>query len=216
MVITTSAGTQNYRFSVGNISSGVASTGHVIGFDSAGPFTAGVMRKQNSAAFSTAQVTGNYAFGASSPQNTAQGGGKFGAIGVINLAAGVVAGGAVDFNQNGTLDGNAANTNWPNSPTSITSSGSYTISGTNGRGTITFTPAGAAAVHEVLYVVSATDVLILAAMRKPPTAPLQERRCSSPARHSPPTRCPAPTSGMTRDSEARREQRGATLSVSVP
>ena len=43
MVITTSAGTQNYRFSVGNISGGIASTGHMIDFDKAGPFTAGIL-----------------------------------------------------------------------------------------------------------------------------------------------------------------------------
>jgi hypothetical protein len=169
MVITTSAGTQNYRFSLGNISSGVASTGHMIDFDSTGPFTTGVLRKQNSAAFSTVQVTGNYAFGVSSIQNIASCnggsscGGKFGAVGVLNLAAGAVTGGEVDFNNNGQLDGSSANLNWPASPISINSGGSYTVSGTNGRGTLSFTPAatGATVVNSVIYVVSSTDVLIL-------------------------------------------------------
>jgi predicted nucleic acid binding AN1-type Zn finger protein len=164
MVITTSAGTQNYRFSLGNISGGVASTGHVIDFDTAGPFTTGILRKQNSAAFSTAQVTGNYAFGVSSIQNAAPavGGGKFGAVGVLNLAAGVVSGGQVDFNQNGQLDGNSANTTWPANSVAINAGGSYTVSGTNGRGTLTFTPSGAsAAVNAITYVVSSTDMLVL-------------------------------------------------------
>ncbi len=161
MVITTSAGTQNYRFSLGNISSGVASTGHVIDFDSTGPFTTGILRKQNSAAFSTAQVTGSYAFGVSSAQNTGSGGGKFGAVGVFNFAAGVITGGEVDFNTNGQLDGNSANTTWPASPVSISGGGSYTVSGTNGRGTLSFTPAGSSAVGAAIYVVSSTEVLIL-------------------------------------------------------
>jgi hypothetical protein len=165
MVITTSAGTQNYRFSLGNISSGVASTGHVINFDSTGPFTAGVLRKQTSAAFSTSQVTGNYAFGVSSAQNILQCnnsicGGGFGAVGVFNLAAGTVTGGEVDFNNNGQLDGSST-TNWLATPDSIASGGTYTVSGTNGRGTLSFTPGGSSAVGTVIYVVSSTEVLIL-------------------------------------------------------
>jgi hypothetical protein len=167
MVITTSAGTQNYRFSLGNISSGVASTGHVINFDSAGPFTAGVLRKQTSAAFSTSQVTGNYAFGVSSPQNSASCnnsvcGGAFGAVGVFNLSAGTVTGGEVDFNSNGELDASST-TAWAGTAPSIDSGGTYTISSTNGRGTLTFTPGGTGSspVHAVIYVVSSTDVLVL-------------------------------------------------------
>ncbi len=166
MVITTSAGTQNYRFSLGNISSGVASTGHLIDFDSAGPFTAGVLRKQTTSAFTTSQVTGNFAFGASSIQNALACnnsicGGKFGAVGVFDLATGAVNGGEVDFNNNGQLDGNSANTNWPASPVSIGSGGSYTISATTGRGTLSFTPTGSSAVGTIIYVVSSTDVLVL-------------------------------------------------------
>jgi hypothetical protein len=172
MVITTSAGTQNYRFSLGNIASGVASTGHVIGFDPTGPFTAGIMRKQSSGSFSTSQVTGNYAFGVSSPQNIANCtningtnvcGGNFGAVGVLNLSAGSVTGGEVDFNDKGQLDGSSLNSNWPTSPIGISGGGTYTVSSTNGRGTLSFTPAatGATAVNAVIYVVSPTDVLVL-------------------------------------------------------
>jgi hypothetical protein len=169
MVITTSAGTQNYRFSLGNISSGVASTGHVIDFDSTGPFTAGVMRKQTTSAFSTSQVTGNYAFGVSSAQNILSCnnsicGGAFGAVGVFNFSSGTITGGEVDFNQNGLLDGSSVTTtNWPSSPVSISAGGTYTISSTNGRGALSFTPAGtgSTAVNTVIYVVSSTDVLVI-------------------------------------------------------
>jgi Putative Ig domain len=167
MVIATSAGTHNYRFSLGNITSGVASTGHVIGFDTAGPFTAGILRKQTSSAFSTSQVTGNYSFGVSSAQNVLSCnagvcGGSFGAVGMFNLSSGSVTGGEVDFNNNGQLDGSST-TAWPASPISINNGGTYTISGTNGRGTLSFTPIapGASAVGAVIYVVSSTDVLVL-------------------------------------------------------
>lgn len=168
MVITTSAGTQNYRFSLGNISGGVASTGHMIDFDASGPFTAGVLRKQTTSAFGTGagQVTGNYAFGVSSVQNTTSCtnsvcGGSFGAAGVFNMSGGTVTGGEVDFNNSGFLDGsNTAGGNWATSPVSFTS-GSYSVSSTNGRGTLTFTPQGATLVSTVIYVVSSTEVLVM-------------------------------------------------------
>ncbi|MGH9739946.1 MAG: hypothetical protein ACRD4X_15365 [Candidatus Acidiferrales bacterium] len=158
MAITTSAGTQNYRFSVGNITSGVASTGHMIDFDSTGPFTSGVLRKQDTSAFSTSQVTGKYAFGISAPQNT-NNGGKFGAVGVLNLSTGSITGGEVDYNQAGSVDGSL--TAFPASPASITS-GSYSI-GSNGRGTLSFLPPGnnSNTVSTEIYVVSATDVLVM-------------------------------------------------------
>lgn len=167
MAITSTAGTQNFRFSLGSISSGVASLGNLIEFDSTGPFITGRMFKQNTAAFSTAQINGSYAFGVSSAQNSAacnggSCGGKFAAVGVFNFSAGSVTGGVVDFNANGQLDGNSANTNWPASPVSIASGGSYTVSGTTGRGALSFTPAGASGpVGAAIYVVSASQVLIL-------------------------------------------------------
>lgn len=165
MVVTTSAGTQNYRFSLGNFSGSpsVASTGHVVDFDTTGPFVVGTMLKQTSSAFGTGsgQVTGNYVFGVSSPQNSAEGGGKFSAVGVLELSAGNVAGGEIDFNIAGVLDGNSQNTTWPTNPVSITSSGTYTVSSSTGRGTFTFTPEGGNAVHGIMYVVTSTETLAL-------------------------------------------------------
>jgi hypothetical protein len=171
MAITTSAGTQNYRFSLASITSGVASTGHVIGFDTAGPFTAGILRKQTTSAFGTgsSQVSGNYAFGVASPQNVlscnngTNCGGNFGAVGVFTLSAGSVTSGEVDFNNNGQLDGSTTATNFPASPISISAGGTYTISSTSGRGTLDFTPAGTGStvVTTVIYVVSSTELLVL-------------------------------------------------------
>ena len=142
MAITTTAGTQNYRFSLG-----ASGNGHMIDFDTAGPFTTGVLRKQTASAFSTAQITGNYAFGVSSPQDSAQGGGKFAAMGVLNLSKGSVTGGSLDANHYNAststdkLDGVSGATAWPASPIAISSGGTYTV-GTNGRGTLSFTPSG--------------------------------------------------------------------------
>lgn len=165
LTITTSAGTQHYRGSLGNISGGVASTGHLIGFDASGPFTAGVLRKQSSTVPTT--LSGNFVFGVSSIQNTANQngnggfGGSFGGVGVMDFASnGTLTGGSVDFNQNGFLDGGSVvGGNWPTSPVSIVS-GSYSIA-SNGRGTLTFTPSGATPVGSVIYVVSSSEVLIL-------------------------------------------------------
>lgn len=171
MAITTSAGTQNYRLAVSTISSGVASEASVIGFDQGGPFVAGILRRQTPAAFSTAQVSGNYAFGVSAPQNIAQCngatppvcGGASAAAGVLDLSAGSVAGGQVDVNFNGELDGDAMATTWPATPLPFASGGTYTISSTTGRGTASFSlnVSGASPINAVLYVVTATDVLIM-------------------------------------------------------
>ncbi|HET7150065.1 MAG TPA: putative Ig domain-containing protein [Candidatus Acidoferrum sp.] len=164
MVVTTSGGTQNYRFSVANISGGVASTAHLINFDTAGPFTAGTMLKQSGGPFSNASVSGSYAFGGSSIQNSAAGGGKFGLAGIITFnGSGGITSGSEDINQNGTLDGSAANTTWPaTSPINFTSLGSsYSIS-SNGRGTMTIAITGVAnPAHSFLYGVSSSHAFFM-------------------------------------------------------
>jgi hypothetical protein len=161
MAITTTAGAQNYRFSLG-----ASGNGHIINFDTTGPFTTGVLRKQTPAAFSTAQISGNYAFGAASPQDSAQGGGKFAAAGVINLSGGSITGGSVDYNLYNanantiTLDGVLNAPTWPASPLSFGTGGTYTVSA-NGRGTLSFTPSGGSVVNEYIYVVSSTELLVM-------------------------------------------------------
>jgi len=180
MSITTAAGTQNYRFSVGGINSstGIASYAQAIESDANGPFVAGAMYQQNTASF--ANVGGNYAFGSSSIQNTALCvnpgagqicGGKFGAAGVITLGApaftvnysGTVTGGTEDFNLMGILNGGSA-TSWPATGISINGGGTYTIDATTGRGTMLFTAAtspSATTLNLIFYVVSQNQVLTL-------------------------------------------------------
>jgi len=163
LVITTSAGTQNYRFSVAGISGGVASTGHMIDFDSSGPFTTGILRKQTGGPFSNASLNGNYVFGGASLQNSAFCAPpcKAALIGVIGLDGnGGVSGGSEDFSQNGVLDGNAANTTWPATPIPIASGGTYNVS-TSGRATLTFSLGGGTNGDAVLYLVSPGEAFFL-------------------------------------------------------
>jgi uncharacterized repeat protein (TIGR01451 family) len=164
MGLTTSAGTLHYQISLGGISSNVASTGHMINIDAAGPFTAGTMVKQSGTI--PTSLSGNYAFGISSPQNSANtnnsiSGGKFAAAGVIDFTSGTTFNQTLDFNQNGQLDGSSSNTAWASTtPVSVTG-GTYSVA-SNGRGTFTFTPPGSSnAVHAILYVVSTSETFIL-------------------------------------------------------
>jgi uncharacterized repeat protein (TIGR01451 family) len=158
LVIATSAGTENYRFSLGNITGGVASTGHVIGFDQGGPFMTGIMRKQ-SGPFSNSTMNGSYAFGGSSVQNNVAVNGAFALVGAISFdGKGAVTGGSEDLNKNGTLDGNPANTTWPVSPIAI-AGGTYSVSA-NGRATLAVTNAGGTG-NSMLYLVSASEALFM-------------------------------------------------------
>ncbi|GAC1702498.1 MAG: hypothetical protein NVS9B4_08040 [Candidatus Acidiferrum sp.] len=158
LTIATSAGTQTFRFSLGGISGGIASNGHVIQFDSTGSKTAGVLRKQDATAFSTASgtgITGNYAFGASGARLS---GGKFAVVGMLSLNSGTVSNSSVaDTNDNGNMDNGGAI--YPASPISITG-GSYSVA-SSGRGTLSITPSGSPAVNMILYVVSSGEFLTL-------------------------------------------------------
>lgn len=169
MAITTSAGTQNYAFSVGNISGGVASTAHVIDFDSTGPFTTGTMLLQSSGTFSNASFSGTFAFGASSIENSAAavGGGKFAIAGALTSnGSGGITSGSEDINQNGVLDGDSTLINFPaTSPITFSSSGSSYTMASNGRGTLTIAIDinGVAAVtsHNFLYGVSSSHAFFM-------------------------------------------------------
>ncbi len=167
MAITTSQGTQHYRASLGNISGpGVAATGHMIDFDTTGPFTTGVLKLQTSTAFSTSQVTGNYAFEIASPQNTTSSAGGIQALaGVMYLNDGTISGGEFDLNDEGTLEGDSTLTSWPASAGfAINSGGTYSIDPSSGRGTLTFSVnvnGGTINPADVIYVVSSSDFLIL-------------------------------------------------------
>jgi hypothetical protein len=167
LALTTTQGpaqvTQNFFFS---LSGGIpSSNGHIIEVDAAGPFTEGILRKQDPTAFSNAQISGNYAFGAGFIQAD---GSKLSCIGELAFSGGgAITGGAEDCNQSTqvgppVLDFNTALTAFPASPVSINSGGTYSISG-NGRGTLAFTPniTSPPTVNAFLYVVSSSELLVV-------------------------------------------------------
>jgi large repetitive protein len=164
--LVTAQGTQDYRASLSSISGGVASLGHMIDFDSSGPFVAGTLRKQSV----VQQLSGDFVFGVASVQNStfsvtgsAPFGGANAFVGILDFnSSGSITGGDLDGNQNGLLDGNASNTAWPASAIPIASGGTYNIAA-NGRGNFSFTPdaTGASTVDAIVYVVSSSDVLVL-------------------------------------------------------
>ncbi len=158
LTIATSAGTQIFRFALSGITAGVASAGNAIEFDATGSNSAGMIRLQDSSAFSKGKLCGNYAFGVSAPRAA---GGKFAAVGLLTFdgSGGISpATSVLDSNENGTIDNYG--TAYPASPIAI-SSGSYSI-GANGRGTLSFVPgtAGHAPKNAILYVLSSSEVLI--------------------------------------------------------
>jgi hypothetical protein len=165
LTINTTAGTQFFRFSIGAITSGVASIGHMVEFDATGSNTAGELRRQNSASFSTSAISGNYAFGASGPDVPT---GKFAIVGLLNLSGGsVVTTGAspsvIDTNDNGNIN-NTHGSVYPASPIALSSGGLYSI-GANGRGTLSLVVGGGGSgttVNVIVYPVSTTEFLVLA------------------------------------------------------
>ena len=164
LTINTTAGTQFFRFSVGAISSGIASTGHMIEFDATGSNAAGELRLQNPAAFSTSAISGTYAFGVSGPDT---GGGKFAIVGLLTLSGGsVVTTGAdpsvIDTNDNGNIN-NTSGSTYPTSPIALSGGGVYSI-GANGRGTLSLVVGSGSSntVHVIVYAVSTSEFLVLA------------------------------------------------------
>ncbi|MGB7847743.1 MAG: putative Ig domain-containing protein [Candidatus Acidiferrum sp.] len=159
MTIVTSAGTQNYAFVADGVTAGVASNGHMINFDTTGPFTAGIIRKATSSAFSTSAITGNWAFGFSGEKAAGTSGGKFAAVGVFAFSNGAGTG-VADSNENGVLDNNSLLTAFPATAGVTLSSVAYSI-GSNGRGTLSFVPGGNTTVNVIAYVVSTSEMLIM-------------------------------------------------------
>ena len=130
LTIATSSGSQTFRFALSGITAGIASTGNVIEFDPTGSNAAGQFGLQDPSAFATAQISGNFAFGASGPE---VGGSKFAIVGMLSLSGGAVGTSSViDLSDHGNIDGSGT-TDYPATPVSLTG-GSYTVA-SNGRGT---------------------------------------------------------------------------------
>jgi hypothetical protein len=144
---TLTIGTATFAFSVGSITSGVAAKAHIIEFDSTGTNVVGVIQKQDPTAFSVAQFSGDYAFGASSPTLKSGVAARFGVAGRFTASANALTAVVVDTDDNGTVQA---------VPSFL---GTYTVAA-NGRGTITLNPGGPP-VQGSFYIVSASEALLM-------------------------------------------------------
>jgi len=141
VTLTTSQGNSTFDLVLGSITSGVSSVGRMIGSDSR--MVAGDLKKQDTSAFSTASITGKFAFGIGGASSA---GGQFAAAGVMT------ADGAGNFSI--TMDANDGGT--VGTDTFI---GIYAVSDTvNGRGILTDTTNGS---HMSWYLVSASEVFLI-------------------------------------------------------
>lgn len=164
LTLITSGGTQAFDFSLGSISAGVASLGHIISRQASlatvGSAISGVFKKQDTSAFNLTTSTGiggDFAFlseGADSGGNRVATAGRM----TINTNASLT-NGAIDINDNGSFD------NGLPGPLPFTGSvdNSGAIDGTTGRGTMTLNiaPPSGPTLHQAFYVVSGGEVLIL-------------------------------------------------------
>jgi len=125
--------------------------GNIISYDTSAFKASGLLRRQDTTAFSTAQITGNYAFGL---VGAAGGGVRYAMAGQFNSdGSGNLAG---NFDSNIFLSGTAANATLRSSDFSVVASGAQAGRGT---GTITFT--GQGNFHFVFYVVNAGELLMM-------------------------------------------------------
>jgi Putative Ig domain len=135
-----------FRFAVGSLTAGVASKARFVEFDASGTRGAGVIEKQDPTAFSTAKITGDYAFGVSSAISSTA---SFSAAGRFTAAAGTIGSCSLDEDNHGTLKSNS------------TFTGTYTVAAT-GRGTLTMNVTGSAnPLNADFYVVSAGELLLM-------------------------------------------------------
>lgn len=137
-----------YRFVLSSVNGGIASRGKLVEFDNVG-YSTGVMTRQDSAAFSTAAIQGNYAFGVMSPLQ-----GEFAAVGSFTASNGTISSGALDANVGGSNIDYSGNTTYPVSSVAFT--GTDTVDA-NGRTTLNFTT-GANQLNATCYVVSAGEL----------------------------------------------------------
>jgi hypothetical protein len=143
---TLTIGTATFAFAVGSITSGVAAKAHIVEFDSTGTDVVGVVEKQDPTAFSVAQFSGDYAFGAGSAK---AGGGRWAVAGRFTASGNALTSVVADTNDNGAVQALPSFT------------GAYTVA-SNGRGTITLNPPGASTpVSASFYIVSVGEALMV-------------------------------------------------------
>lgn len=149
--ISTSNGSKTYAVALNTISNGVAQKARFIEFDDAtgtnGQRGSGILRLQDTSAFTLASIIGPYAFGFSGQDSS---GNRAAMVGAISTdGAGKITSGITDENVAGTA-------------TNPSLTGAYTTPTlSDGRASIILNPSNAASLNFTAYVVSASELLVL-------------------------------------------------------
>jgi Putative Ig domain len=145
ITLTSAHGTSTFTVALGSIVTGVAGLGHAIEFDATGTNVAGIIKKQDTTAFSLAAISGNFATGMSGAGSTSL---PFALAGSFTAdGLGAISAGALDTKGVGLVAINAAFT------------GTYTVAA-NGRGTSSLT-VGTSVINQAFYIVSANELLMI-------------------------------------------------------
>jgi len=147
---------QTFSFSLGSFNGGIATRGRMIELDNEQIWATGILAKQDPTAFSTAAITGGYAFGLS---GTAGSGFPLNAIGRFTASGGSLSAGLTDVYGLGLTESGSGTVS---AGLRLPFSGVYQVSG-NGRGTavFTFTAQDPAFSNFTFYVVSANELLFI-------------------------------------------------------
>lgn len=164
LTLTTSGGAQSFDFSLGSMSAGVASLGHIISrqasLSTVGSAISGVFKKQNTSAFNLTNSTGIGGDFAFLSEGADSGGNRLATASRVTINTNAsLTNGAIDINDNGSFD------NGLPGPLPFTGSvdNSGAIASATGRGTMTLNiaPPSGPTLHQAFYVVSGGEVLIL-------------------------------------------------------
>ena len=145
ITLTSTMGASTFTFALGSFVTGVASLGHAIEFDATGTNVAGIIKKQDTTAFSPAAISGNFATGMRGAGSTGLPYALAGSFTANGLGA--ISAGALDTKGAGLVAANTAFT------------GTYTVAA-NGRGTSTLT-VGTSVINQAFYVISANELLMI-------------------------------------------------------
>ena len=138
--------------------------GHIMRYDgTSSDISSGLLRKQQTTAFSTGEITGNYAFGLVGAD---QGSNRFAVAGELTANGSASFSGEADYDSgcsSGSCSGNVGNTTLSSSNFNVASTG-------RGTASISFTGPGAT-INMVFYVVNSSEMLMMA-VDAPETPPM--------------------------------------------
>jgi hypothetical protein len=138
--------------------------GHIMRYDgTSSDVSSGLLRKQQTTAFSTGEITGNYAFGIVGADQSSN---RFAVAGELTTNGSTSFSGEADYDSgcsSGSCSGNVGNTTLSSSNFNVASTG-------RGTASISFTGPGAT-INMVFYVVNSSEMLMMA-VDAPETPPM--------------------------------------------